>query len=308
MKKLYESGITFFFLIAVFLSLTVCQDLFLPELLRTNPFDEDSVVAPVEDLEANVLNGNTIELTWKVPDERKPSTLIIVKTETQNPDNPNDGTRFDGIDPDLCNWQDTDVFTDVTYYYGIWSVAADGTKVGPIYTLEEIILQTYQFEPDDDGYADDSPATNFISTFMDITRAANVTQAVALIRFDLTLLPATIETAELELQVTNVATSDSAEIFKITQTWDPGSITWAQASAPAFYNSNPPIDIFLPVGPATFTINVRDAILEMRTGNNYGFLIRPANVTNMDIQIGTIHGSNSPYLTVAYYDEKFLDD
>jgi len=306
-KQLYKSIIILLLIAAAFLSLTTCGAFFITELPRTNPYDEEALVAPIENLDAHVLNGNTIELTWQMPEERKPSSLIIVKNETQNPRNTGDGIIYNGIDPASGAWEDTDAAEDITYYYGVWSVADDGTEVGPIYTLEEIISRTLTLEPDDDGYTDDTPITNFNGNFMWVERSAAITGSIALFQYDFTELPEIIETAELEINVTTVTTAGATEIFKITESWN-SLVAWAQSSPTSFYNNAPPIGGFLANSSDIFMIDVKDTVLEMQSGNNYGFLIRPVNGGDMDIQIGTVEDSTPPILNVIGYDEKYTDD
>ncbi len=285
--------------------LSTCSAFFLPELPRTNPYDENAVVAPVENLDATVTTPNSIQLTWTLPSERTPVSLAIIENRIQPPQSIDDGYRYDITDPAAGTWTHEAVEQDETIYYGVWSIAPDGTAVGPITIREQISLITEQFEPVIDGYADSMPDTYFSSATMNIRRSASIDQEMSVILYDLTLLPEIFETAELQLNVIDVQWSDEVHIFRITQTWDSGTVDWATISNSAFYGDAAPIASFTPTGATLYSIDVLSTVQNMITSDNYGFLLRAAAVPDVDVEISTVEGLKPPYLTITYYGETY---
>ena len=204
------------------LTLSTCSAFFLPELEQTNP---DEVVSLVENLDATMFGPDTIQLTWTLPETLPPSSLIIVRNSERFPTDINDGKIWTGIDETALTWLDSTVEINTDYYYGVWSVTADGTAAGPATVQEAITEQTMTLYPTLDGYTSDIPVTNFTANLMSAENdATDIRRCVALFKFDFTGLPGseTIISAGVSVNVTTAASDGDTDAgVDITEAaWD----------------------------------------------------------------------------------------
>ena len=296
------------------LLLTACSAFFLPELPRTNPYDENAVVAPVENLDASVTAPNSIQLTWTMPSDRPPVSLAIIENRIQPPESIDDGYRYDIADPAAGSWIHESVEQDETIYYGVWSIAEDGTAVGPLLVQEAIVLNSHELIPEIDGYEawdggfyfdDYNSSTLSISYYSVSTEYYN-----SLIKFDLSEIETElIESASLSLYVYMMDNTidDTLSFAPINQDWDT-TVQYDTTDPDTFVDTNYSYSEFLPMGfTGQLAFDVKDLVTAWITGKeNYGIRIKGTTTTTMTTDFyASENGVNVPTLTIEYYGETY---
>jgi hypothetical protein len=296
------------------LTLSTCSAFFLPELPRTNPYDENAVVAPVENLDATVTDPATIKLTWTMPAERVPVSLAIIENRVQFPQSIDDGYRYDITDPAAGSWTHESVEQEETIYYGVWSIAADGTAVGPLHVKEAIALISSELTPEIDGYEawdggsyfdDYNSSTLSISYYSTLTEYYN-----SLIKFDLSEIETElIESASFSLYVYMMDNTidDTLSFAPINQDWDT-TVQYDTTDPDTFVDTNYSYSELLPMDfTGLLTFDVKDLVTAWLSGKeNYGIRLKGTTTTAITTDFfASENGVNVPTLTVEYYGETY---
>lgn len=292
---------------AVFLTLTACSAFFLPELERTNPYDESAVVAPVENLDASVIDASTIQLSWTVPTERAPVSLAIIENRIQPPESINDGTRYDITDPAAGTWTHEAVEQEVTVYYGVWSISEDGTAVGPVHIREAINYKNIALTPELDGWVSDFPDSDYSLGELLISNDA-VDWYNSLILFNLDDINTdSVATALLTLNVNYVGTGgDTLSFGPINQSWNT-SIQYSTTDPDTFIDTNFSYSLGLADGfSGTLEIDVLDMVNAWLTDlQNNGIRLKGTNGASETSFSASEDSAYSPILNLEYYGDTY---
>lgn len=300
---------------AVFLSLTACSAFFLPELERTNPYDENAVVAPVENLDATVTDPNSIQLSWTMPSERAPVSLAIIENRVQPPESIDDGYRYDITDPAAGSWTHESVEQDETIYYGVWSIAADGTAVGPITIREAITEHTLEITPELDGYVVWDGMTTYFDDYNDSTLHISydnmeVEYYNSLISFNFDDIRTTsIDSATFSLYVYMMDNTldDTLSFAPINQEWSMG-IQYDTTNPDTFVDTNYSYSELLPMGfTGSLAYDVTDLVNAwLNDKPNYGLRLKGTTGTTMTTDFfASENGINVPMITIKYYGDTY---
>ena len=293
--------------VVILLSLSTCSAFFLPKMEQTNT---DEIVSLVENLDAAIFGPDTIQLTWTLPETLPPSSLIIVRNSERFPTDIHDGTIWTGIDETALTWLDRTVENNTDYYYGIWSVTADGTAAGPATVREAITEQSMTLYPTLDGYTSDIPVTNFTANLMSAENDNVDRTCVALFKFDFTGLPGseTIISAGVSVNVTTVATDGDTDAgVDITEAaWDE-TVIFSDAILPGFADNN--AGYFYPSSTGYIApIDVTQHMDGFIDGTFTGFRISSSYNMMMvadHFYMGTNEGGLPATLTIEYYGETY---
>lgn len=122
------------------------------------------------------------------------------------------------------------------------ALSACGALLAPIYgrwhlkdPAREPAVALY---PTADGYVDTAPTSDFSGPLMGVYDSS-----WALLKFDLSGLPAYVVAAELRLKVETLSGSFGVSVYRIAHSWDPLTVGWSQASMTGFTDSlgSPPV-------------------------------------------------------------------
>ena len=150
-----------------------------------------------------------------------------------------------------------------------------------------------------DGYVTPLPLWEAISPAMQVKTAAAIPSAYALIKFDLSGIPADahVDAAFLTLQATAVAQPGTIEARRIIQSWvEP--VNGATVTVPGFTGIESVQRTVAAAG--LFSWNVTDFVRAWRDGiDNYG--IRFSSPSDCDILFATKESATPPELVIAYH-------
>jgi hypothetical protein len=150
-----------------------------------------------------------------------------------------------------------------------------------------------------DGYVSSLPLWDAGSFAMLVKTATAIPSAYALIKFDLTGIPADahVDAAFLTLQATAVAQPGTIEARRILQNWV-GPVNWATVTVPGF------VDIEAVqrsiTAPGSYSLNVTSFVGAWRDwANNYGIRLGAPN--DCEVLFATSESATPPELVIAYH-------
>lgn len=134
-------------LVAAWAVLLASCGLLLPQRGRENPLDTEGPVAPILSFAAQTQSIDaaagtaSVSLTWALPADRVPATVYLVRNETAQPRNKNDGVGLPAAAADLGYLDDAvEVVPGKVYWYAAWCTVDDVTYVGPVYARASTVV------------------------------------------------------------------------------------------------------------------------------------------------------------------------
>lgn len=300
---------------------TACDAFFLPPFERTNPYDSEAPVAPVASFQATPTGPNTVELIWTLPEDKAPSSLLIVRNANAQPESPDDGRivnsealvpAADGVFVDT-----QDVQQDTSYWYGVWSAHGDEDAdiedyvfVGPVYDSASTSLQTKVIYPTLDGYEEyDSSGPAYFDSYtgQQLKISGDGTWFYSsLILFDLSEFDNSIQSAEFSIFCDLVgASGDDLLVDPITTNWDT-SIDYSGTQAADFADSTTygyQISIPASADQIRYSLDMTTLVNSWITeGNNYGLLLTGNSLSGTSTDFDSSGGTEKPYISIQYYE------
>ena len=150
-----------------------------------------------------------------------------------------------------------------------------------------------------DGYVTPLPLWEAISPAMQVKTAAAIPSAYALIKFDLSGIPADahVDAAFLTLQATAVAQPGTIEASRILQNWVP-PVNFTTAQDPNFVSIEAVQRSI--TAPGSYSLNVTSFVGAWRDGaNNYGIRLGAPN--DCEVLFATSESATPPELVIAYH-------
>ena len=306
---------------------TACDAFFLPPFERTNPYDSEAPVAPVASFQAKTIDVNTIELSWTLPEERAPSSLLIVRNSTAQPESPEDGDVInsgqlvpaaDGVFTDA-----EDISENSSYWYAVWSIYSEDAEdivianiedyvlVGPLYESAGTVTETVTAYTSIDGSIDNTDVKDFNGTAVWIDNSAM--PSVGLFGFT---LPDEIKNKGIhscQLIIKNdiaIASDSSLAVYRILEDWDETTITYSHlTTAGTFHSSTAAATILVPNGTpedSSHSADITEQFIQLvNSGNNYGFLIEEQNSTSIGLVSRDQDINEAARLLITYYTDDF---
>jgi hypothetical protein len=162
-------------------------------------------------------------------------------------------------------------------------------------------VPTTEILPIEDGYVDDTPASDFTGTILWINPPPSPT-SVPLLRFDAGKFPGNVISAELHLWV-STAPSPATDIiaYPITEDWSPATVSWSLVSSGTFFDNGIPASVSVPDGffGGYAVIEVTEVFDAMVQYGNYGMYLE-STVGAMNLH--SSRGTNPPKLVIHGYD------
>jgi hypothetical protein len=187
-----------------------------------------------------------------------------------------------------------------TYYWRIDTVTAAGTITGDEWSFTvkapPVIEYVNVYPIEDTGVRDDSPTTNYGSaTTLALAHDTDSSPRtrIAYLKFDLSVVPGPIQSAELNVYCTSNGDLTGAEVWSMTDTtWDEMTMTW---------NDRPALDgvVLAEVDISGLTWGILDASAAV-TGNVITSLGMWRSGYTSSRNIATREHANQPYLRIGY--------